>query len=120
MPRPKSHDKVPVVYHPLRKKRSYLEFLDVSISDPATTITHFPSCDLKKVDWGRNSERGTWIRAVGCAGIILLSPLLVLFFWFTINVGDGSLTGMLKCENVYVAYYICQGPEYCQCGTLTE
>lgn len=44
------------------------------------------------ISWGRRHHHGSWLHALGCASIMILSPLLVIFYWVALSSFHGSLT----------------------------
>jgi 7-dehydrocholesterol reductase len=43
------------------------------------------------ISWGRRHHHGSWLHALGCAGIMLLCPCLVIFLWISLSSFGGSL-----------------------------
>lgn len=46
--------------------------------------------------WGRSGSGGSLLTTVGCAGILVLCPLLVIFLWNALEEFDGSLSAALS------------------------
>lgn len=44
------------------------------------------------INWGRSHHHGSWIHSLGCLGVMLLSPLLVIFYFITLTSFQGSLS----------------------------
>lgn len=45
----------------------------------------------QSISWGRKQQTGSWIKAAGCAGIMLLCPCLVIFYWISLTYFSGSV-----------------------------
>lgn len=79
-------------------------------SDHNRVETHLRRCSLSKgkltvrVDplpqtpvplWGRH-HRATWLGALGCVGIMLLCPCLVIFYWIALSTYSGEMTSAFQ------------------------
>ena len=52
----------------------------------------FISSRRDSTNWGRRSHHGSWLHSISCAGIMLLSPQIVIFYWIALSSFDGSLS----------------------------
>lgn len=43
------------------------------------------------LSWGRQSHHGSWLYAIGSACVMILSPLLVIFYWIAFSSYEASL-----------------------------
>ncbi|RKF71161.1 7-dehydrocholesterol reductase [Golovinomyces cichoracearum] len=42
-----------------------------------------------EITWGRH-QQGSWLDTITCAGVMLFSPVMVIFYWITLNYFDAS------------------------------
>lgn len=54
-------------------------------------IASFSSTRDSSISWGRRQHHGSWLHALGCASIMTLCPLLVIFYWVALSSYHGSL-----------------------------
>lgn len=47
------------------------------------------------ISWGRH-HRGSWFHALGCASIMAICPVLVIFYWISLSSFQGSLAAALE------------------------
>lgn len=55
-------------------------------------LASFSSTRDSSISWGRRHHHGSWLHALGCASIMTLCPLLVIFYWVALSSFYGSLT----------------------------
>jgi hypothetical protein len=54
-------------------------------------LASFSQTRDSSISWGRRHHYGSWLHALGCASIMLLCPLLVMFLWISLSDFGGSL-----------------------------
>lgn len=55
-----------------------------------TQLASFSSSRNSGISWGRRHHHGSWLHSLGCLGIMLLCPCLVLFCWISLFSFSGS------------------------------
>ena len=58
-------------------------------------LASFSQTRDSSISWGRRSHHGSWLHSLGCASIMMLCPLLVLFLWISLSSFSGSLSAAL-------------------------
>ncbi|KAG0646757.1 7-dehydrocholesterol reductase [Hyphodiscus hymeniophilus] len=58
---------------------------------PIPQLASFFATHDSTVSWGRRGHHGSWKHALGCASIMILCPLLVVFYWVALASFQGSL-----------------------------
>lgn len=64
-------------------------------NDATTTRKHLSTISSTRdssIKWGRSHHHGSWIHSLGCLGVMLLAPLLVIFYFITLTSFQGSLS----------------------------
>lgn len=76
-------------------------------------ISSFSATRDSSISWGRRHHYGSWAHSLGCAGIMLLCPLLVIFCCISLSQFDGSLWAALvfMLENGADTFYSMYAPK---------
>ncbi|KAM3068487.1 hypothetical protein ACMFMF_009304 [Clarireedia jacksonii] len=64
-------------------------------------LTSFSTSRDSGISWGRRHHHGSWLHSLGCLSIMLICPLIVIFYWITLSSFGGSLTS--ACESMLQA-----------------
>ena len=78
----------PTHYTPDERKQSQHK-ANESARQRLASFSSTPGLDLS---WGRRQHYGSSLQALGCACIMTLCPLLVIFYWVALSSFRGSLT----------------------------
>lgn len=54
-------------------------------------LASFSTTRDSSISWGRRHHHGSWLHAMGCASVMTLCPLLVIFYWIALSSFHGSL-----------------------------
>lgn len=55
-------------------------------------LASFSTTRDSSISWGRRHHHGSWLHSLGCASIMLLCPIIVIFYWIALSRFEGSLT----------------------------
>ncbi|PQE18972.1 7-dehydrocholesterol reductase protein [Rutstroemia sp. NJR-2017a WRK4] len=61
-----------------------------------TRLTSFSTSRDSGISWGRRHHHGSWLHSLGCLSIMLICPLIVIFYWITLSSFGGSLLSAYK------------------------
>lgn len=59
-------------------------------------LPSFSNTRDSSISWGRRHHHGSWLHSLGCASIMSLCPLIVIFWWIALARFEGSLTLAFK------------------------
>lgn len=59
-------------------------------------LASFSTTRDSTISWGRRHHHGSWLHSLGCASIMTLCPLIVLFYWIALDRFEGSITSTYK------------------------
>ncbi|CAG8957335.1 hypothetical protein HYFRA_00010759 [Hymenoscyphus fraxineus] len=78
---------VDVLHHtsPLQEKEALSSKNQTRLSTISTACEN--SCN-----WGRRNHHGSWLHSLGCLGVMCLAPLLIIYYFITLNHFQGSIS----------------------------
>ncbi|TGO66835.1 hypothetical protein BOTNAR_0053g00280 [Botryotinia narcissicola] len=59
-------------------------------------LASFSTTRDSSISWGRRHHHGSWLHSLGCASIMILCPIIVIFYWIALSRFEGSLTSAYK------------------------
>jgi hypothetical protein len=72
------------------------EQLPIKTGSSRPRLRSFSSSRDETISWGRRAHHGSGLHALGCATIMILCPLLVIFYSATLEFFEGSMSDALQ------------------------